>query len=95
MEKRMNYKPSNTDITLKSNDLLGLRAGKDVYVVINGKTYILDCIVELKDWVELYADKFKKGIIDPERSKGCVEGYDNNDYMNFFNDILGGKKNGY
>ena len=22
-----------------------------------GKTYILDCIVELKDWVELYAGK--------------------------------------
>lgn len=57
MEKQMNYKPSNTDITLKSNDLLGLRAGKDVYVVINGKTYILDCIVELKDWVELYVGK--------------------------------------
>ena len=57
MEKRMNYKPSNTFITLKSNDLLGLRAGKDVYIVINGKTYILDCIVELKDWVELYAGK--------------------------------------
>lgn len=57
MEKQMNYKPSNTDITLKSNDLLGLRAGKDVYIVINGKTYILDCIVELKDWVGLYAGK--------------------------------------
>ena len=57
MEKRMNYKPSNTLTTLKSNDLLGLRAGKDVYIVINGKTYILDCIVELKGWVELYAGK--------------------------------------
>lgn len=40
-------------------------------------------------------DKFKKAIIDPESSKECFEGYDNNDYMNFFNDILGGKKNGY
>ena len=39
-------------------------------------------------------DKFKKVIIDPERSKECFEGYDNNDYMDFFNDILGGKKNG-
>lgn len=57
MEKQMNYKPSNTNITLKSNELLGLRAGKDVYVVINGKTYILECIVELKDRVELYAGK--------------------------------------
>ena len=36
MEKQMNYKPSNTDITLKSNDLLGLRAGKDVYSRIKG-----------------------------------------------------------
>lgn len=35
-------------------------------------------------------DKFKKAIIDPESSKECFEGYDNNDYMNFFNDILGG-----
>lgn len=40
-------------------------------------------------------DKFKKVIIDPESSKDCFEGYGNNDYMDFFNDILGGKKNGY
>lgn len=36
-------------------------------------------------------DKYKKVIVNPNIDKDCYEGYDNN-FMDFFNDIIDGKK---
>lgn len=55
MVKQMRYKPSNTNVTLKTDELLTVRTGKEVYLIFNDKRYILDCIIELPDRVELFA----------------------------------------
>lgn len=46
------YKPSNTTVPLKANVLKSL-GNKDVFVVLDGKYYVLECVVEYKDWIEL------------------------------------------
>ena len=37
-------------------------------------------------------DKFRKVIVNPDEHKECFEN-NNNTFMNFFDDILSGKKN--
>lgn len=40
-------------------------------------------------------EKYKKVIIDINSHKECFESYDSNTFINFFDDILKGKNNGY
>lgn len=54
METLKTYKPSNSLRTLKAEEAFSsLGKNKDVYVVVNGKTYILDCVVEFKDFIDV------------------------------------------
>lgn len=38
------YKPSNTSITLKGSDIVGMFSDSPVYLMVDGKVRILECV---------------------------------------------------